>query len=30
MGAEKLRKGNKKDFDYLSFTSQWPNNFERL
>jgi hypothetical protein len=21
---------NKKDFDYLSFTSQWPNNFERL
>jgi hypothetical protein len=21
---------NKKDFDYLSFTRQWPNNFERL
>jgi hypothetical protein len=21
---------NKKDVDYLSFTSQWPNNFERL
>jgi hypothetical protein len=21
---------NKKDFDYLSFTSQWPNNFERF
>jgi hypothetical protein len=21
---------NKKDFHYLSFTSQWPNNFERF